>query len=702
MSVGSDDLSEGFELVIHESRDHVVQFQQDEIFENLKKLLETKDDEELLLGILQLSVDTGSFRRLIKSQVTELLRIAVTKGFADATQFLLDYGADVSNSMAKNVPLNEHGFRSTFSNLFQRKLMQSVDETDFARPVDEFNDPLFIVALREFGTKSSTDRNHLKCCKILLAQQHVDVNLTDRWGFTGLHYAVKYKIDDLIKIFLEKNSFLGIIHKDDDKMLIESIEPKILHEHFDSCVHNNDFDCNGSIFYEINLNYRNFIQPRNAIGKERLATQIEIINFLARSDKHKNLILHPLIRYFIWIKWREIEFLFTWNSFLIINLLMAIVFLSIFNNDHYYRTNYWLHRGFDISTKVTMVIIGFREIFKYILAGDYLRLRYFRSISHLIELTIVVLLSIVLFADENLVDDEIRRTLTSILILMIASEIMIIMESFPIESICIYAKILKSVSMNFIKLFTLYSIVIFSFSLSFYTLFSHRPFDGPTNDTERSLNFSTPWNAFFKTMVMVTGEYDANTIDFSYNFMKHFVFLGFVFFVSIILVNLMNGLAVSDTQEIKSEAKINVTTQHVRQIIKYNTHIYRNPTMRKFVGMFMKWTRYFHWTGLYRMLTNYVRQFHKISMILVVPEKGTTKIERLERGDAKGEYTTIMRVEHNLVEEFNKIFKARKDAIVHSQMASEDEEWKKNVEDKLNSICKMMMIEKDIFVNENN
>lgn len=58
------------------------------------------------------------------------------------------------------------------------------------------------------------------------------------------------------------------------------------------------------------------------------------------------------------------------------------------------------------------------------------------------------------------------------------------------------------------------------------------------------------------SVVMLTGEFDASDIKFNKNVYSYAIFLIFVFMISTVLFNLLNGLAVSDTQAIKSEAEL--------------------------------------------------------------------------------------------------------------------------------------------------
>jgi hypothetical protein len=60
--------------------------------------------------------------------------------------------------------------------------------------------------------------------------------------------------------------------------------------------------------------------------------------------------------------------------------------------------------------------------------------------------------------------------------------------------------------------------------------------------------FIDPGRAIIKTIIMLTGEFEASSIDFHQNALSYLIFVLFLFFMSIVVLNLLNGLAVSDTQ----------------------------------------------------------------------------------------------------------------------------------------------------------
>lgn len=75
-------------------------------------------------------------------------------------------------------------------------------------------------------------------------------------------------------------------------------------------------------------------------------------------------------------------------------------------------------------------------------------------------------------------------------------------------------------------------------------------------------NFENPFTSFQKTLLMLSGEYtiDPYTLD---SVSKQLLFLFFVF-TSFVLFNLINGLAISDIQQLKDQAEFLNLKQQIR------------------------------------------------------------------------------------------------------------------------------------------
>ena len=109
---------------------------------------------------------------------------------------------------------------------------------------------------------------------------------------------------------------------------------------------------------------------------------------------------------------------------------------------------------------------------------------------------------------------------------------------------------------TFIEVLIWYSLFIISFGLGFYILL-HKDaatlsIDGSKDDYPffNSLHFS-----LVKTFTMFVGELEFADLPFE-DLGGYFFFLVFVFLIVVVMMNLLNGLAVSDIGVIQEEAQI--------------------------------------------------------------------------------------------------------------------------------------------------
>ena len=94
---------------------------------------------------------------------------------------------------------------------------------------------------------------------------------------------------------------------------------------------------------------------------------------------------------------------------------------------------------------------------------------------------------------------------------------------------------------------------IIAFRLCFFIIYHHP--EGATNEDGEEINgyFVNPNKSLMKTIFMIlTGEIEFEDIEYS----SRIIFLVYVFFIMLILVNLLNGISVSDTADIQKQAEI--------------------------------------------------------------------------------------------------------------------------------------------------
>ena len=435
----------------------------------------------------------------------------------------------------------------------------------------------------------------------------VDVDKTDNIGCSALYYAVKYKVDDATELLLKASAYIGIKNVYDD-IAIGGINPKIFEKYLDSCLIPNNQPL-GDDDFGITIKFSCLEPPIRKCKFERVSykndDEMTPITYISKSNDLEHLLKHPVISSFIFVKWLRLSVFFYLNLALCTLLFLAFGFyvLGFYGRDDVNQTMkniLWIVQFFGTT------FIFLRELSQFLLTPKI----YFISLENIMEIILITLLYTSLF-NENFTESN-RKILISIIILLAAFEFTLLVGSLPFLSISTHMMMLKTVSRNFFKSLILYSIILIAFALSFHTLFSQpKPQrkvnvveNGDNNATE-SLNdedgaddeqfntFGSVGNAVLKTLVMLTGEFEAANIRFNVNSVSYIIFILFIFFVSIVLFNLINGLAVSDTQvgnnfdiletnlkvcfcfkAIKSEAEIIGLSEKVRVLTRFEKSIH--------------------------------------------------------------------------------------------------------------------------------
>ena len=125
---------------------------------------------------------------------------------------------------------------------------------------------------------------------------------------------------------------------------------------------------------------------------------------------------------------------------------------------------------------------------------------------------------------------------------------------------------------TFIRFLLWYSLFILSFGFGFYILL-HK--DIPSKDEsggEEYKYFNNIGLSLVKTFTMFVGELEFADLPFETP-VGYLFLLSFVFLIVVVMMNLLNGLAVSDTGVIREEAEIYAYKCQV-EIISYLVRLY--------------------------------------------------------------------------------------------------------------------------------
>ncbi|KAF4524278.1 hypothetical protein B566_EDAN012041 [Ephemera danica] len=254
--------------------------------------------------------------------------------------------------------------------------------------------------------------------------------------------------------------------------------------------------------------------------------------------QHNKLLQHPILETFLRLKWQRLRFFFFTLLFIYVCFLLSFsVHVTL------------------VHTKESPQLA--RDISRYFLCG-----------------TSSLLLVHTLLQDQQ--EHKWEPHVTSVTMLLAWTELMLLVGRFPRWGN--YALMFYTVLQNVLRVLLAFVCIVVGFALSFFVQFGKNG---------SSPLFGNPWRAFVKTMVMMTGEYEykelfeSNSTDFAGNNSTDFagnnstgsgdveylygtsrlIFLIFVVLASIVMVNLMVGLAVSDIQGIQ-------VAGHFRRLLK--------------------------------------------------------------------------------------------------------------------------------------
>lgn len=449
--------------------------------------------------------------------------------------------------------------------------------------------PLLSQTIKEMNIQK--DRNKcpfFKSFKILLEDGRIEIDKVDEKGFSALHYAVKYKVDVAVDLLLQHSAYIGTLNMFKELPICE-MNPDALEGYLDSCITTNE-KRPGDDDYEINIDFSCLVPPvykknfseskQRNVGAQPAIDEMLPIVYMANSNDLKYLLKHPVISSYVLIKWLRLSIYFY------VNLLICTMFFASFTwyvvgcygQDNVDR---WLKESLRFISLLGATYMALREFGQMTLHTKM----YFRSLENWMEISLILLSYTVLLKEFQ---SEARQIISAIVILLSAVEFTLLVGTLPILSISTHMVMLKTVSKNFLKSLVLYSIILISFAFCFYTLFNVNNAtkgQGQTGDAgdsesddEKFNGFSGIQMALLKTAVMLTGEFEAANIKFQNNGLSYIIFLLFLFFVAIVIFNLMNGLAVSDTAAIKAEAELIGLSQKVDVISKYENAIKAKST----------------------------------------------------------------------------------------------------------------------------
>jgi hypothetical protein len=410
--------------------------------------------------------------------------------------------------------------------------------------------------------------NNQRCFHILLDHPNYYVNeqIPEHKNKTALRIACsmsEYAIVELLK----SGASLGT--HNDGLMAIQFIDDRALKKFFDSCITVCIPEELTGIHYSMVIDY-SFLKADK---------EMSLIEYMTEAKDVQPLIEHPVIASFLFLKWLRLSNIFFLNLLLFsvtaVSFSIYLIFVYV-NQDHLDSKNYGWIQIWQILAYIAFIIFSAKEIIQLIGSPRF----YFKSAENYFEICVLLLMAVTLFT--NFKDQQVHRSIAAVLIMGFAIEWTMIFSALPIFSVSNYIVMLKKVAINFLRTMAFYSIILLAFALSFYILIDESEGNtgnfttsrcNETVESKKSKNLSI-FQTLFHVILMLTGDYGDITDEVTDIMIGRIFLVVFVLSMSIVMMNLLVGLTVSDTATIGKEAEWYKWWERAKLLRKYESMLW--------------------------------------------------------------------------------------------------------------------------------
>ncbi len=296
----------------------------------------------------------------------------------------------------------------------------------------------------------------------------------------------------------------------------------------------------GAVDLEISYDFEMFLREYNRNPRDgETGTLATIVEF-----ERRELLKHPVSESFLHMKWLLVKHYFAFYLMFYTLFLISITSLVLLN---YSRTTdeagfdedfvMDLSLGFEIATTACLAVLAFKNLF--LMTYDFSR--FISTWQNYVELLLVALCGafVATFYAFNS-----NAHLAALSVFVAWFNFTLLLGKLPSGGI--YINMIVGVSKDFVKFFTLYASTLVAFGLAFHVVLG--------GSTE---HFRDPVSAILCSLGMMVGEIGFGDLFTSehikYHGTKQVLFVLFLLFVTIIIMNLLVGLAISNiTQQFKT------------------------------------------------------------------------------------------------------------------------------------------------------
>jgi ankyrin repeat protein len=472
-------------------------------------------------------------------------------------KFLLEKGADPnSKNHVTGMPLLHATARS--GNFEWLKLLLEKDGIDVCLQDNEQRTILhWLAQVRE---RNPGDKYILEKCFKLIMDKHLvtrmGIDIRDVSGNTALYIALQKGFRDRAELLLSEGADISALGNACPVSLPTTLP--LLEEILDNCLMSND-ELLTSTDLLLSLN-------------NELLTNM--VPHIAESQHLRELLKHPVISAFLFLKWLKVRYIFFLDMafyviflcFLTVCILLSEPYNTLNDGvaaskttDTFSFNDSNITSGINDSNFISQQSNGYLQLLKSSLMffWVFLSLRealqlivyrwvYIKSLENWLEILLII--STFISCSGVVESAELKLHSSAVALLLGWSELLMLSGRLP--QLSVHLVMFRTVSLTFLWYMMSYVTLLIAFALSFYILFKGNSEQG-TAEMFANLPIS-----LLKTIVMFTGEFDTSSLSFgTLPYTSHVIFLLFVVMVAIVLLNLLNGLAVNDTGEIRKDAE---------------------------------------------------------------------------------------------------------------------------------------------------
>ncbi|XP_067049296.1 transient receptor potential cation channel subfamily A member 1 homolog isoform X2 [Acropora muricata] len=512
------------------------------------------------------------------------LHLAATKGHFKCCKALLENGADVdARNSTQWTPLD---------------CAAAKGHANVAAVLLEFDSPVDPVdKIKTTPLHLAAEGGHPEVISLLLSKG-ADITLTDHKGKNCLDLAVDYGHKEAAIAIINDENWKEVMRKKKmeqgrvttpmRKLIIKL--PEVAEVVLNHCVKEKDHRRDDED-YEITLDYE-FLEdiysdwPENGDGAAaETSNQMnfymdcipkkdeckgccgkpgadEVVQQLERKENHplmimvenkrEQLLRHPLVTFLLHYKWQKFGrrlyyfklALFCVFLFFLTGYTIYSTQLNKLSKDVLNKSSFPYVLWIDIGSFVTLALALAHIVFELFQLRH--QFNHYFSWGNLLEWAAYIL-AIIYVADEfnvSVVNKSDKAVFGALSIFFSWMSLALFIRKFP--KLGIYVVMFTSILYTFMKFFIIYVLFIVAFGLAFYTLL----------DTKQP-GFSSPGRSCVKTAVMMIGEFDFDDTfnsDVTVPGVTWFLFIVFLIVMTLLLMNLLIGLAIDDIHGVQEQA----------------------------------------------------------------------------------------------------------------------------------------------------